>query len=50
MSATIHNLNVLFIVLALVAFGVAIWRASLRDVLGTLLAAGVGLAILIVAA
>lgn len=43
------DLNTLFIVLALIAFGVAIWQATQRSVLGTLLAAGVGVVLLLAA-
>jgi asparagine N-glycosylation enzyme membrane subunit Stt3 len=39
----------IFLVLALVAFAVAVWRATLRDVVGTVLCAGIGLVILLVA-
>lgn len=44
------NLELLFVILAFVAFGLAIWRGTKRDVLGTCLLGGVGLVILLFAA
>lgn len=43
------DLGTILLVLALVAFAAAVWRATLRDVLGTVLCAGVGLVLLLVA-
>lgn len=33
-----HDLDVLFILLVVIAFAVAIWRASLSDIVGALVA------------
>ena len=43
------DLSLVFLVLCLLAFGLAIWRATLRDVLGTCLCGGIGLVLLLVA-
>jgi len=43
------DLDTILLVLAIVAFAAAVWRAALRDVLGTVLCAGVGLVVLLVA-
>jgi hypothetical protein len=43
------DLGTILLVLAIIAFAAAVWRATLRDVLGTVLCAGLGLVLLIVA-
>lgn len=49
--ASVHHgdLSILFVLLAVVAFAVAIWRASLRDIPGALLAAFIGVVIVLFA-
>lgn len=43
MLSVVHrDLSVLFVILVIVAFAVAIWRVSLRDFPGALFAAGIG--------
>lgn len=46
---TAGDTSTIFLVLAIIAFAVAVWRATLRDVLGTVLCAGIGFVILLVA-
>lgn len=43
------DLGTVLLVLAIVAFAAGVWRATLRDVLGTVLCVGVGLVLLLVA-
>lgn len=43
------DLGTILLILAIVAFCAAVWRATLRDVLGTVLCAGLGLVLLVVA-
>lgn len=42
-----HDLDVLFILLAVIAFAVAIWRASLRDAIGAFVALLIGVVIVV---